>query len=314
MALLHQVCPADAPGLAYPPGDGWFQETHGPMKVLYTSDLHGRRNLYEALFTMAADREVQVVILGGDLLPHHGPFQDTVVEQEEFVISYLQLALEDYCSRSPDVRIYTLLGNNDWLESHKVMAKLEKQGLIQSLDGKRLDLGERYQIIGHGNVNPTPFRIKDGERLDWPGDEVPTNMRGCFCSQGRKVIAVDPQIHYRHHPSMAEELEGLPQPLVDRNLIVVIHAPPRNTGLDVMEGGIHVGSRAVRHYIERLQPCLALHGHIHEAPEVSDVWIEHLGPTVCVNPGQAPDQLHAVVFQLDEVPGEFEHTVYGKPL
>jgi len=57
-----------------------------------------------------------------------------------------------------------------------------------------------------------------------------------------------------------------------------------------------------------------LHGHIHEAPEVGGIWIEHLGSTVCINPGQSPDELHAVMFHLDDVPGEFEHTVYGKPL
>jgi len=284
------------------------------MKVFFASDLHGNRNLYDRLFATAADRKTQVVILGGDLLPHHGPFQDTIVEQEQFVLSYLQPALEGYCSRFPQVRIFTLMGNNDWLESHKVMAKLEKQGLIRNLDGRRLDLDERYQIIGYGNVNPTPFRIKDAERLDYPDETIPTAMRGCYCSQARKVVAVDPQKHYRSHPSMAEELEGLPQPVGDRKLIVVIHAPPWNTGLDLMQGGFHVGSRAVRHYIDSRRPCLALHGHIHEAPEVGGIWIEHLGSTVCINPGQSPDELHAVMFHLDDVPGEFEHTVYGKPI
>jgi uncharacterized protein len=287
---------------------------HDPMRILFTSDLHGRRNLYDELFTLAADRDIQVILLGGDLLPHHGPFQETVVEQEEFVFSYLLPALQNFRNRRSQVRIYTLLGNNDWSESDKVMAKIEEQGLVEALDGKRLDLDERYQMIGYGNVNPTPFRIKDRERLDYPGDEVPANMRGCYRSQGHKVVAVVPETHYRGHLSMVEELEGLPQPVAGRKLISVIHSPPWGTGLDVMEGGAHVGSRAVRDYLQRWRPCLALHGHIHEAPEESGTWIEHLGPTVCVNPGQSWEQLHAVMFDLGDVPGEFEHTVYGKPL
>lgn len=284
------------------------------MKTLFTSDLHGHRRLYDQMFALAADRQVQTVILGGDLLPHHGPFPDTVGEQQEFVFGFLLPTLETFCGRYPAVRFYTLLGNTDWFESHKAMMKLEEQGLLRVLNGKRLDLDERYQVIGYGHVNPTPFRIKDSERFDYPDDQVPAGIRGCYCSQGRKVVAVDPQFHYRNHSAIAQELEMLPQPVSGRKLVAVIHAPPWNTGLDVMADGSHVGSRAIRRYLQRLQPCLALHGHIHEAPSASGTWIEHLGPTVCINPGQSPEDLHAVLFGLDEIPGEFEHTVYGKPL
>lgn len=41
-----------------------------------------------------------------------------------------------------------------------------------------------------------------------------------------------------------------------------------------------VGSTAVRHVIERHQPPLALHGHIHESRGAV-----RLGSTVCINPG-----------------------------
>jgi len=41
-----------------------------------------------------------------------------------------------------------------------------------------------------------------------------------------------------------------------------------------------VGSRAVREAIERTQPLLGLHGHVHESPAG-----EKLGRTLCINPG-----------------------------
>ena len=41
-----------------------------------------------------------------------------------------------------------------------------------------------------------------------------------------------------------------------------------------------VGSRAVREAIERYQPLLALHGHVHESRGAIK-----LGRTLCVNPG-----------------------------
>lgn len=43
---------------------------------------------------------------------------------------------------------------------------------------------------------------------------------------------------------------------------------------------IPVGSSAVREAIERYQPLVALHGHIHESPGAT-----HIGRTLCINPG-----------------------------
>ena len=51
----------------------------------------------------------------------------------------------------------------------------------------------------------------------------------------------------------------------------------------ILPGGVQkisVGSTAVRTIIQRYQPMLALHGHIHEAP--GNVKI---GRTLCLNPG-----------------------------
>jgi Icc-related predicted phosphoesterase len=50
-----------------------------------------------------------------------------------------------------------------------------------------------------------------------------------------------------------------------------------------MAGGVElgsVGSTAVRSLIERHQPAVGLHGHVHECSAG-----EHLGRTLCVNPG-----------------------------
>lgn len=284
------------------------------MKVLFASDLHGHRNLYAELLAVAAGKGARAVILGGDLLPHHGPFQDTIAEQEDFIFSFLQPALQEFCRRQPQARFYALLGNTDWNASRQPMARLAQEGLLRLLHGECHDLGEGYQVLGYGHVTPTPFRMKDGERLDLSDDEIPLKMATAYRSQGRKVVVVDAQEHYRSERSIAEELEALPQPVSDRKLILVIHSPPWNTGLDVLTGGAHVGSRAIRRFIEQHRPCLAFHGHIHEAPEVSGIWIEHLGPTVCINPGQSPHKLHAVLLDLDDVPGGFEHTLYGRAL
>ena len=64
------------------------------------------------------------------------------------------------------------------------------------------------------------------------------------------------------------------------NLILVSHQPPVNTINDEVNNGIHVGSVAVRSFIEKYQPLICFTGHIHEG-----VGIDTIGKTRIVNPG-----------------------------
>jgi Icc-related predicted phosphoesterase len=66
--------------------------------------------------------------------------------------------------------------------------------------------------------------------------------------------------------------------------ILVSHTPPYNTALDTVGGGIHVGSTAVRKFIEKHQPQLCLTGHIHEA-----FGKDKIGSTLIVNSGILTD-------------------------
>lgn len=62
--------------------------------------------------------------------------------------------------------------------------------------------------------------------------------------------------------------------------IILSHAPPKDTKADRVHSGLHVGSMALREFIEKNQPPLVVTGHIHEARSV-----DKLGETVIVNPG-----------------------------
>ncbi len=63
-------------------------------------------------------------------------------------------------------------------------------------------------------------------------------------------------------------------------LVLVSHQPPFGVKNDLAGGSRHVGSRALRSFIERHEPLVCLTGHIHEA-----VGIDRIGKTVVVNPG-----------------------------
>ena len=64
--------------------------------------------------------------------------------------------------------------------------------------------------------------------------------------------------------------------------IFVPHAPPYGTRVDIIHIGIHVGSTAVREFIEDYAPDAVVCGHIHEGRGT-----DAIGDTKIVNCGQA---------------------------
>ncbi len=72
--------------------------------------------------------------------------------------------------------------------------------------------------------------------------------------------------------------------------VFVPHAPPRNTKVDKVLMGIHVGSTAVRSFIEQYKPDIVVCGHIHEARGQHEI-----GPTEIVNCGPVAKGYYAVI-------------------
>ncbi len=65
--------------------------------------------------------------------------------------------------------------------------------------------------------------------------------------------------------------------------VFVSHQPPSYTVVDKTIMGMHVGSKAIRSFIERFHPDIAVCGHIHEAR--GD---DRIGKTIILNPGPFP--------------------------
>lgn len=72
--------------------------------------------------------------------------------------------------------------------------------------------------------------------------------------------------------------------------VFVPHAPPHNTRLDIIRSGRHVGSTAVRQFIEEFRPHAVVCGHIHEARGVDVV-----GTSKVVNCGPAGQGMYSIV-------------------
>ena len=75
-----------------------------------------------------------------------------------------------------------------------------------------------------------------------------------------------------------DSLQDIPD---DTPTILMCHQPPYGTQMDLpSRSDEHVGSHAVREFIERVQPLICFTGHMH-----SCVGIDSIGTTQIINPG-----------------------------
>ena len=117
----------------------------------------------------------------------------------------------------------------------------------------------------------------------------------CFIGMGK---ALPGPVSTPNEADEAEFSAGLEQALAESQaglpLIVVVHQPPFNTRNDRILFGKHVGSRAIRRFIEIHQPAITFCGHIHEGSG-----IDTIAETFIVNPGPLAKG-HYSYAQLDE--------------
>ena len=79
--------------------------------------------------------------------------------------------------------------------------------------------------------------------------------------------------------------------------------------MDQTSSGASVGSVALRELIEREQPAVTLHGHIHESPIRSGRICCRIGRTWCANPGASLSGLRAL--WLDLADPDASHRLYA---
>ena len=78
--------------------------------------------------------------------------------------------------------------------------------------------------------------------------------------------------------------------------VVLAHVPPHGIKLDRTHFFQHVGSTALREFVEQTQPALVVCGHLHESRGV-----DMLGPTTIVNCGPAGSGYYAIAEIDDQV-------------
>lgn len=174
------------------------------------------------------------------------------------------------------ISVYITGGNDDLREITPV---LQSSSYVIDPEEMVVDLTPRHQMLSSGWSNPTPWKT--------PRE----------CSE----------------EELAEKIEGMTVQVRDfKSAVFNLHVPPVDSGLDscpqldetlkpvIVGGEIHMisgGSVAVRKAIERHQPLLGLHGHMHESKGFVNI-----GRTFCLNPGSEYGEgiLRGAIVDLEE--------------
>jgi uncharacterized protein len=172
-----------------------------------------------------------------------------------------------------DIQCFVSPGNDDQFEVDEIISDAKR---VQLAEGRVVEFGD-FQMVSTGWSNRTPwdtYREEDEDQL------------------------------LERLQKMIDQVSAPPE-----KTIYNFHCPPYGTGLDDApeltedlrpkhgeRSIVSVGSKAVKEAIEKGQPALSLHGHIHEARGNT-----RIGRTLCINPGSSYEQgqLLGAVVNLD---------------
>ena len=299
------------------------------MKLFFATDVHGSEICWKKFISAGKFYEADMIILGGDMtgkaivpiIAQGGDsYKVTLLEQEtilngkeevdkmiltiqnrgyypylttsdevadisstpgrsdELFLQEVMKTLErwmDYADKKLNgtgMRCYVCPGNDDVFEIDPVISASK---LVRSLEGQVIELDERHEMISSGWSNPTPWNTHREE----PEDAL--------------LKRLEAVIGKAKNPS---------------NAVFNFHAPPYGSGLDEApeltkdlrpayagRSLVPVGSKSVLAVLDKYQPLLGLHGHIHEGKGV-----RKYKKTLCVNPGSMYEQgiLHGAIIEL----------------
>jgi uncharacterized protein len=156
------------------------------------------------------------------------------------------------------VKVYMTGGNDDHFYVDDV---LDASSLVVNAEGKVITIDDNHEMISTGYGNITPWKCP----RDIPEEQLQTKM----VTMADQVKDMSKCVFNIHVPPIGTTLDECPK------LDTTVY-PPRPILGQMTQGG----STAVRSVIEKYQPLVSLHGHIHESRGA-----EKLGKTMCLNPG-----------------------------
>ncbi len=172
------------------------------------------------------------------------------------------IALADERLAGEGIRCFVCPGNDDQFEVDEIVQNAKH---VELAEGRVIDV-DGYQLASTGWSNPTPWKTYREEEEPELAERIEAVVSQVTAEPERTIFSL-------HCPPYASGLDEAPELTEDMRLKHAGRAP------------VPVGSKAVRAAIEKYQPTLSLHGHIHEGRGA-----HRIGRTLAINPGSSYEQ------------------------
>lgn len=270
----------------------------------FVSDLHGRYELFEKLFRSVKSEKPSALFIGGDIFPHAMNLKMKNGNAEDFLSDFLVCNLLDLKKTLGNYypEFFLILGNDDGKFRESDIIEYSNDGLFHYMHfGRKFYSG--FDIYGYSYIPPSPFRLKDWEKYDVSRFVDP----GCSGPE-EGWHSQNVNIEDLKYSTIAGDLNTYVKETDLSKSIFLFHSPPYDTNLDraALDGVMidyvpvdpHIGSIAIRKFIETRQPYLTLHGHCHESSRLTGEWKDYIGNTLCISAALERPDLAIVKFDI----------------
>jgi uncharacterized protein len=283
-------------------------------RIFFITDIHGSEICFRKFLNAGAFYKAKVLILGGDIT---GKMIVPIIEQSDSTFRCIHLGREIVLKGKEDAaRIEKDLRDSGlypyYTKPNEVDELSAKPELVKSLFIKLMvERVQRWMKLAEEKLKSSGIKcyISPGNDDVFDIDEA-LNASTYVNNPEGKVVDIDGEhemitMGFTNHTPwnspreadeaiLAEKIEGMARNVKQMDTAIFnLHVPPIGTAIDQapeldeqlrpLSGGaqmISAGSAATRQAIERDQPLLGLHGHIHESRGVVKI-----GRTLCANPG-----------------------------
>ncbi|UCE28677.1 MAG: metallophosphoesterase [Candidatus Bathyarchaeota archaeon] len=305
-----------------------FGKKESTAKILFATDMHGSEGVWRKFLNASSMVKADVAISGGDLT---GKMIVPVVETKDGKYSYYFLGenhLVDSSGLEKALKDIRGIGYYAYLTDEKRVDSMRKDSLKVDevfMEVMQSTLKNWLNLIQEKVPRETQVIVCPGNDDRFPVDDIIRDHKDVVNGEGKVIDVCGHEMistgwtnpspwkttREESEEEHEERLERYVSQLKDpKSAIFNFHSPPYQSKLDdaplldeelnpILQAGrvemVPVGSKAVRKMIEKYQPLLGLHGHIHEASGSI-----RIGRTHCVNPGSeyAEGILRAFLIEL----------------
>lgn len=218
------------------------------MKILYVTDLHGDKEKYKKTLEIAIEKQIDVIVNGGDMLPKQC---NRHLEQPVFIKQFLREYFKEL--QKHNIKYLAMLGNDDLLAVDDLFDTVCNEfPNVYNIAGRKVNING-FEFIGMNYILDHPFGCKD--RVITEIDYVPQRQLSTFAGTSNEYDydRIYNWLEYSKTelPYMCDVLNQLPKPDNPQKTVYIMHMPPARLRLgQLLYQDLDIGSVDIYNFLK----------------------------------------------------------------